>query len=182
MSDEEFVVVGRLGRPRGLNGEIYVTPETDFPDRFVGLKDILVRRRGDWEKIKIVSAAIVSGRPVLRFEGIRTPEDAARFTNCDVAVPKTEMVELPEGSHYIFELVGCELIEEKTGRLLGRVVDVEQYPANDAYVIETTKGKKVLFPAVKKFVREIDTEAGRITVDPAGLIENEKSQTAVDEV
>ncbi len=182
MTDQELVVIGRLGRPRGVNGEIFVTPETDFPERFVDLKEILVRKRGGWEMMTVVSAAMISKRPVLRFEGIRTPEDVARLTNCELAVPKAELMELPEGSHYIFELVGCDLIEEGTGKLLGKVVTVEKYPANDVYVIETNDRKQVLFPAVKQFVRDIDIEAKRITVDPAGFVENEKSQTAVDEV
>lgn len=174
MTDQEMVVVGRLGKPRGLNGEIFVTPDTDFPQRFVGLKEILVRKRDSWEKMTLVSAAIISKRPVLRFDGIHTPEDVARLTNCELAVPRDEMVELPEGSHYIFELVGCDLIEEGTGKVFGKVIGVEQYPANDVYVIETTDNQRVLFPAVKQFVKDIDTVARRITVDTAGWIENEK--------
>ena len=111
-----------------------------------------------------------------------SPEDVARLTNCEVAVPRSELIDLPEGSHYIFELVGCELIEEGTEKSLGKIVAVEQYPANDAYVVKTPDGQQVLFPAVRQFVKEIDTEAGRIVVDPAGWTDNEKSQTTADEV
>jgi len=158
-----------------VNGEIFITPDTDFPDRFIDLEEILVSIRGNWEKLVIESARLVSGRPVLLFEGMRTPEDVARLTNCDLAVPKKELVELPLGSHYIFDLIGCEVVEKNTGQLLGVVVDVEQYPANDTYIIDTVDGNRILFPAVRQFVSKIDIEAKQITIDPSGIVENENS-------
>ncbi|MEA2030043.1 MAG: ribosome maturation factor RimM [candidate division Zixibacteria bacterium] len=169
------MIVGRLGRPRGINGEIFVTPDTDFPDRFIGLEEIFIGNHGNWEKLEIESSRLVSGRPVLLFEGMRSPEDVARLTNCELAVLKENLVELPQESYYIFDLIGCEVIEENTGRLFGKIVDVEQYPANDAYVIDTVKGDRILFPAVKQFVKEIDIIAKRVTIDVAGMIEDKKS-------
>jgi len=172
---DEFVVVGLLGRTRGIHGEIYVIPDTDFPDRFVGLSEIYIENRGRWEKIKLKSSNMISGRPVVRFENVTTREDAARYTNRRIAVLDSEMVALPEGSYYIYDLIGCSVIEENTDKLLGTVENVEQYPANDVYVIKMPDGNKVLFPAIKQFVRSIDAAGRRIIVDPAGFPEDEET-------
>ncbi|MCB2230000.1 ribosome maturation factor RimM [bacterium] len=172
MSDaSEYITVGRLGRTRGVNGEIYITPLTDFPDRFLDLKEIFVEHRGVWERFEIRSSRLIGGRPVLGFANILTLEDAARLTNRHVAVRREEVVELPEGSYYIFDLVGCTVVEAETDRTLGEVVDVRQYPANDAYLIRTGKGPDVLFPAVRQFIRSIDVANKRIVIDSAGLFD-----------
>ena len=175
MSEGEFVVVGKIGRTRGVHGEIYIIPKTDFPDRFLGLSEIHIENRTGWEKIKLESSSLISGKPVVRFENVTTPEDAARFTNRRVAVIKSEMVALPEGSHYIYDLIGCSVIEENTDKLLGTIENVETYPANDVYVINMLDGKVILFPAIKQFVKSIDISKRRIIIDPTGIPEDEET-------
>ena len=41
---------------------------------------------------------------------------------------------------------------------------VEQYPSNDVYVIRTQSGKRLLLPAVKEFVRQVDIDAKKVIV------------------
>ncbi|MEE8150006.1 MAG: ribosome maturation factor RimM, partial [candidate division Zixibacteria bacterium] len=110
--DEEFVTVGRLGRPWGVKGEIFVTPLTDFPERFVNIEEIFVSSKNDWEKKKVVSSKFISGRPVLLFENINSPEQASRLTNRYLAIPKNMVRQLPEGSNYIYDLIDCQVIDE----------------------------------------------------------------------
>ena len=72
-----------------------------------------------------------------------------------------------EDEFYVFELVGLS-VEDENGRLLGRVRDVLEYPAND--VLELDSGLSL--PLVEACVREVDLDGGRIVVssgfaDPA---------------
>ncbi len=143
---------------------------TDFPDRFLELKEIYLDNRGQWERLKINSSELVSDRPVLKFAGVNTKEQAMRLTNRMLAVPRDQLVELPEDKHYIFELIGCRVFDEETGEEVGELTDVLRYPANDAYVIKLTGGTEVLFPAVGEFVKEIDAEGKKIVVKSAGLL------------
>lgn len=169
---QEFITVGKLGRTRGVHGELYVTPFTDFPERFLDLKEIYVEYRGVWERLVIESSRLVSARPVIRFANVNNPEDAARLTNRILAVTRDQVVKLPEGSFYIFDLVGCRVYEESTGRYLGEVVDVRQYPANDAYVIRRESGDDVLFPVIRQYVKQVDIDQKKIVVDSAGLFDD----------
>ena len=156
-----------------MHGDVYVTPATDFPERFESIDEIYIKTRTGWEIIKIVSASIVSGRPVLRFAGIDNPEDAARLTNRALAVPRDQAVELPHDTFYIFDLIGCDVFDDCSGNLLGKVIEVEQYPANDVYVLETVEGKKVLFPATRDFVKNIDIKNKKITVINTDQLDNQ---------
>ncbi|MCK4460163.1 MAG: 16S rRNA processing protein RimM [candidate division Zixibacteria bacterium] len=169
MPSDELVIVGKLGRPRGLHGEIHVTPETDYPERFDGMDEIHVSTRDGWEILRIASTTMVGGRPVIKFENVDSPEEAARLTNRGLAVPKDQLVTLPEGEHFIFDLIGCEVVEQQSGERIGEVVNVEQYPANDVYVVRTTSESSLMVPAVSEFVKTIDIAAKRIIVDTTGL-------------
>lgn len=175
MADKnDLITVGRLGKTRGVEGELYVLPLTDFPDRFLDLDEIYVEHRGAWEKLRIDSSRMVSGRPVIRFAQIETPEAAALLTNRHLAVTRDRLVRLPKGSYYIFDLVGCALIEATTRVVLGEVIDVRQYPANDAYVVRRSDGQEILFPAVRQFVKKVDIAGKTIEVDSGGLFEDDQ--------
>jgi 16S rRNA processing protein RimM len=167
-----YVSVGKLGKTRGVDGELYVIAFTDFPDRFMGMKEIYVGNEGSWKLMSIASTRMIAGRPVMRFEGYDSPEDARRLTNLELAVPENELVELPEGMYFLFELVGCLVIDDATGDEIGEIVEVQQYPANDVYIIRRKDDTEAMLPAVHAFVKQIDIDGKRIRIDPAGLIEN----------
>ena len=142
---------------------------TDFPDRFADLEEIYVGDRRGWELRKIEAARVISGRPAIKFIGVDNKEEAARLTNRELAVSTDRLVKLPEDTFYVFDLVGCELVDHESGRKLGELTEVRQYPANDIYVVKAVDGQEVLFPAVADLVIEVDTASKRIRVREAGL-------------
>ena len=168
---ERFVTVGKLGRTRGVKGELYIVAETDFPQRFLKMTEIHLRYKDQWEKIRLESIRMVSGRPAIKLEGIDTPEEAARLTNREIGVPEDQIEELPEGSYWVHDLIGCRAVDEKTGENIGEIVDVERYPANDVYTIRTSEGNEVLIAAVDKYVKSIDIVNKKVIVDQAGITE-----------
>ena len=171
VSTEEFITVGQLGRPRGTEGEIIVTPLTDFPERFENMTEIYVSSGDSWTKMKVLESKMISGRPVIRLENVNNPEEAARYTNRYLSVPKDQIMKPPENSYYIFDLVGCEVFDESTNNRIGKISVVEEYPANDAYVIVTDDGQRMTLAAVNSFVKKVDIENRKVIIDPAGLIE-----------
>jgi 16S rRNA processing protein RimM len=77
----------------------------------------------------------------------------------ELAVERDALPPLSSDEFYVFELVGLS-VEEEGGRVLGRVREVSQYPAND--VLELDSG--VSLPLVEACVRSVDVEGGRIVV------------------
>ena len=147
----ERVLVGRVGRPHGLDGSFFVEgPSED--ERWFNVGSRLLAGDGEVEVVAARHGA--GGRPVIKVE-----PPVARGTALEVAreaLPPTEQDE-----YYVFQLVGLEVVEEG-GRLLGSVVRVEPGIANDA--LELDGG--LLLPLVGECVRDIDLEAGRILVAP----------------
>ena len=162
-------MVGRLGKSRGVNGEIWIVPLTDFPDRFLGLKEIYLREADGWKICTISSTRMVSGKPVMKFRGIDSKEDAARLTNRELAVTREQLVKLPDDRFYVFDLDGCRVFDRTSGELLGTVVEVRNYPANDVYVIEDNDGRTMMLPAVRAYVTEVNLAERRITIERSGL-------------
>jgi 16S rRNA processing protein RimM len=71
---------------------------------------------------------------------------------------------LPAGRYYHYQLVGLSVVDQRSDRVLGTVVEVLSYDAND--VLRVTAGvKEVLVPMVRSIVREIEPSQGRIVVD-----------------
>lgn len=167
----QYITVGKFGRPRGLHGEIYITPFTDLTGRIESIPTLFFRDGVHWRSLPVVRAQIVSNRPVVRLEGIDSPEAAAVLTNRAVAVPVESLPKLDDGSHYVHELIGATVIDEATGEPVGELVEIEHYPANDVYLIERQGGKLQVCAAVREFVVAIDPTAREITIRMDGLID-----------
>jgi 16S rRNA processing protein RimM len=146
VADQELVSLGRVGRPHGLDGSFVVERPSDR----------LARGMTVWvagAPAEIVSTKRVGGGRI----AIRLDRPVER--GAQLEVPRAQLPEPEEDAFYVFQLVGLEVVEEG-GRLLGRVADVRNYPAND--VLELDSGQ--LLPLVESCVREVDLAGGRIAV------------------
>ena len=147
----ELVLVGRVGRPHGVHGAFFVEGPSERDGVFAVGSTVLA----GGEPAKVVSSLRGSGgRPVIRLD--RPVERGTALS-----VPREALPPLEEDEYYSFQLVGLA-VEEEGGRVLGRVKQVLDYPAND--VLELDSG--VLLPLVEACVRKVDLEGGRIVVAP----------------
>jgi 16S rRNA processing protein RimM len=144
------VVVGRVGRPHGLDGSFVVEDASDDARWFDVGATLLVGQ----DELEVVAARRAGGRPVIRLAG-----EARRGAPLEVA--RESLPPTGEDEYYAFQLVGLAVVEEGD-RPLGRVVSVLPGVANDA--LELDGGE--LLPLVGDCVRDIDLETGRILVAP----------------
>jgi len=146
---DELVVVGRVGKPHGVDGSFFVEGASDAPERFAKGASLLVD--GATAEI-VVSKRGAGGRPVIKLD-----RPVARGST--LAVPRDDLPDPGEDTYYVFQLVGLA-VEEEGGRPLGTVIEVENGPANDT--LELDSG--LLLPLVESCVLDVDTGAGRIVV------------------
>ena len=83
-------------------------------------------------------------------------------------------VPLEAGEYLWADLVGCTVIEAAGGRVLGDVVAVEEYGAQDTLVVQTpddaNRPGEWMLPFVEDVIVGVDLDARRITVDmPEGM-------------
>jgi 16S rRNA processing protein RimM len=146
----ELVTVGRVGRPHGLDGSFFVEAASERAETFAAGATLYVAD----EAAEIVSSRRgARGRPVIRLD---RPVDRG----APLAVRRDSLPPLGDDEYYAFQLVGLVVEEEEGGRVLGRVSDVLDYPAND--VLELDSGLSL--PLVEACVRQVDLEGGRVVV------------------
>ncbi|HET8603540.1 MAG TPA: ribosome maturation factor RimM [Marmoricola sp.] len=167
---DDYVVVGRIGRPHGVHGEVSVEPLTDEPDRRFAdgaVLDVRAARpapAGTPATLTVTGTRWHQGRLLVRFAelGDRTAAEAARGCQLSVAFDPEETPEDPD-EFYDHQLVGLG-VEDTAGHRLGAVVAVEHTGAQDLLRIDVD-GLEVLFPFVTALVPVVDVAGGRVVVD-----------------
>jgi 16S rRNA processing protein RimM len=170
-SSSDTVVVGRIGRPHGVRGEVTVEVRTDDPElRFV---PGAVFRTDPPARGPLTVAGVHwhSGTLLLRLEGIddRNAAEGVRNTELLVEVADLPQLEDPE-SYYDHQLVGLGA-RLPDGTVLGEVTAV-RHEAQDLLVVRGEDGRDVLIPFVAALVPTVDLDGGFVVVDPPeGLLE-----------
>ena len=145
------MLVGRVGRPHGLDGAFVVEHASDDAARFAIGATLIV----DGETAEVVlSRRVARGRPAIKLD--RRVERGA-----ELHVPRADLEPPEEGSYYVADLVGLEVLEEG-GERLGAVRDVLPGVANEVLELDTG----LLLPLVEDCVLEVDLEAGNVLVAP----------------
>lgn len=157
---ERRITIGRLGAPHGIHGEVRVIPLTDFSDRFEKLKEVMA---GD-ELLHVEGMRYHKQFILLRFREYPKREDVEGLNGRLLTVPRSEAMPLEEGEYYAFDIIGLEAVTPD-GKLLGRVEQVLRTGSNDVYAVRGTDGRELLIPALKRVVKEINLEAGRLVAE-----------------
>lgn len=177
----EWLEIGKIIAPQGLNGEMRVYPNSDFPERFEEPGQRWLLRPGETQPqlIELVSGRYLAGKGlyVVELAGVNDRSQAEALRGCLLLVPQSARPVLGEDEYHVLDLIGLEVFNSLTQCVLGTVVDV--IPAgNDLLEVlcqssANDKGQKtVLIPFVKAIVPVVDIENGRVEITPPpGLLE-----------
>jgi 16S rRNA processing protein RimM len=171
MKWDEMVVVGRVAKPHGLRGSVFVNPETDFvEERFKAGAIVWTKRDGREEALTIVSARIQNGRPVVAFEGLTSIEAVEPLGGLELRIPEADLQPLEPGRYYEHQLIGCT-VETTGGTTVGTVTKVEGAVGGTRLVVTGARGE-VLIPLAMDICVVIDVAGKRIRIEPPeGLLE-----------
>ena len=169
--DASFITIARIARTRGIRGELLADYHTDFPERFDLLEAVWLEfPDGSRERFILESVWEQKGRPVFKFAGVETIPDAQRLVGAWVQVDAREAVELPEGTYFDHDLIGCEVVTV-TGERVGTVRDVMRLAGNHQLVVQGVSGE-FMVPATDAICQAVLVKEKRIVVDlPEGLID-----------
>jgi 16S rRNA processing protein RimM len=158
-----FIMVGKIRRPHGVEGEMVTDMYSDFPERFQPGKTILVGE--DHLPYQVRSSRSTSTGLLISVDGIDTPEQAGELRNRLVYVASDALPALPEGAYYHYQIIGLQVFDEN-GKIMGILNEVITTGANDVYVVVDEDGKESLFPALESVILSIDIEQKRMVVRP----------------
>jgi 16S rRNA processing protein RimM len=186
-----LLVVGQIGKPHGVRGEVSVAVRTDEPEeRFVAgsvFTTEVPRDRRVTTGPAAASSGVVyqvppelviesvrwhQGRGIVQFEGVhdRNVAEALRgvFLQVDSATltPPSD----PDEFHD-HQLVGLRVVTV-AGEELGTVARIDHAPSSDLIVLDKSGGGTALIPFVSQMVPSVDVAGGKIVVDlPEGLLD-----------
>jgi 16S rRNA processing protein RimM len=176
VAEQIEVVVGRVGKPHGVRGEVTVEVRTDEPERRFasGARLRAEAPRGSaapYAALTVTRTRWHQGRLLATFDelGDRTAAEAARGIVLHVTVDAEERPADPE-EYYDHQLVGLRVVDLE-GRDLGEVAAVVHGGAQDLLTVRTPERREALVPFVAALVPEVDLAAGHVVVaDRPGLV------------
>ena len=125
---DSWITVGRIVAAQGLNGEVRVYPESDFPDRFLVAGDRWLRYPDQAEPklVKLKKGRYIPKKNlyVVKFEGVDYRDQAEALRGTELLVPESDRPDLEDGEFHVMDLVGLEVVLQETGEFIGRVVDL----------------------------------------------------------
>lgn len=173
---DTLLLMGRIGKPHGVMGEVKVVPETDDPQRFDDLKTVYVGERPE----QVQAREVVSVRHqhtkrgltvLLKLASVEDREAAASLRGLYVFAHEDDLPPLEDDEYYLHDLIGLR-VQTEAGETVGTVDDILEMPGNEVLVVARPGAADVLIPAVSAFIAEIDFDAGQLTIRPIeGLLE-----------
>jgi 16S rRNA processing protein RimM len=162
MKPDGLLIVGRIGRPHGVRGDMYLDLLSDREERVAPGAQLWCGDR----LLVVAQARRAMDRWVVSFQGITDRNEAAHLTSQEVmAEPLLDV----DDALWVHELIGAEVVEVD-GTRRGRCISVIDNPAAD--LLELESGALVPVTFVESVVN------GVITVDvPEGLFALNEPET-----
>lgn len=160
---EEYFEIGQIVNTSGLKGVMKIKPFTDDITRFEKLKTIYISIKDSLREFEIEKVRYSKNMVLLKLKNIDTIEQAEKYRNLYVKIPRDKNEKLEENTYFIVDILGCKVCEEN-GQELGKVIDIFPTGSNDVYVVKDELGKQILLPAISDVIKNIDIEKKIITV------------------
>ena len=168
---KEFLECGKICSPHGVRGVLKVEPWCDSPKVLAALKEIYFKRADSYEAHAVSSASVSGTLVLLGVEGVDSREAAQALKNTVIYAKRAD-IPIPKGRVLIADMIGLDVIDADSGRVYGTLTDVSDGVRHQIYTVKTERGE-VLFPAVKEFLEEIDTERGVFIHTIPGFFDDE---------
>jgi 16S rRNA processing protein RimM len=182
------LVVGRVGRPHGIRGEVTVQVHTDDPDLRFAAGSVLATDPESRGPLTIRSSRWHSGRLLIAFDGYADRSSAEELRGTLLVMDSADVGPAGPEEFRDHELIGLHVVTV-AGEPVGVVTDVLHH-GQDLLVVGPAAGtpgrtlghpasgsahgeqEQILVPFVAAIVPEVDVSNGRVVIDPPpGLLD-----------
>lgn len=161
----KYYDVARVLTTHGLKGEVKVSLITDFPEeRFKSGTELAIK--DEPEKVLTVK----TGRPfkqfwLVQFNEIGDISQAEELKGKTLVISEQNQQELPAGVYYYRDILDCQVIDNQSQAVIGKITDIQSPGANDIWLVKENNGKEFWLPYIKKVVKKIDVDHKQIFVE-----------------
>lgn len=169
---QDLIVVGRIGRPQGIKGEVTVEVRTDDPDDRFASGRVLQTEPAERGPLTVDSSRMQGKYLVVAFAGLQDRNQAELLRDTLLLIDVADLPPLAEeDEYYDTQLIGLAA-HLADGTELGEVTDVLHLPGGDVLVVRRPHGAEALIPFVKAIVPAVDLGSGTVVIEPPeGLLD-----------
>ena len=149
----EYIDAGEIVTTHGLKGEMKVLPWIDSPEDLCDFDRVRIQGK----EYKVETCRVQKSCNLLKLEGIDTVEAAQLMRGKTIELYRED---IDDEVIFAAELIGMEVF--CADQLLGKIIDVLDYPGNSVYVVRGEH--EYMIPAVSQFILETDMEANTMQV------------------
>lgn len=153
-----YLECGKIINTHGIDGAVKLESWCDCPEILADLERVFIKDGNTYKQYDVLRASVFKQFVIAKIDGVKDI-DAAQALVGTVLYAAREDFELGEGDYFIADLIGLDIIDADSGKLLGKLRDVINRGASDIYVIDTPDGERMM-PAVDEFVDRVDLEGG----------------------
>lgn len=159
-----WVPFGKIGRPKGLKGEVFVSlyhPETDLLEENLS---VAVGEKTADRELKIGSVRFHNQKTILSFEGLKNISDVEGFKNWTLFVRRMDFKATKPNQYYHVDLIGLDVFDEAM-HFLGELVSILPAPSNDIFVVKKVE-VETLIPILPGVLVRVDMDGEKIILNP----------------
>ena len=159
----EYLTLGKIIDTFGLDGSVKVFSSTTNQDiRYKKGNVVYISIDNEMKAFTVSAYKKSSNLDVVRFKEITTIDEAALLKGKEIVVIKDQN-DLEEGYYFYSDLRGCDIISD--GKKLGKVIEVEEFPAQITLRCKSISGKNFFVPFIKQFIKEVRIETKEIEIN-----------------
>ena len=161
--------MGRLLKPRGLNGEMWLTIFNEVDSVLkIGI-EIWMKSKEEVQYSHIIESLNISIKSWIKLSGCNTREDADNLSGLIFSIPRSIFTPLKDKQIYLVDVIGCKVLDENRNAI-GSVIDIMILSGQNLVVVEIM-GNEVLIPFVDAHILLFDVEENILIVkDVEGLL------------
>lgn len=160
MSKLSKIPLAKIGRPRGLKGQVRIDIYNPDSDLFVSGKTFELPVNAAFKKLTIKEC---DGQ-WCTFDEIQNVDDARSITGFELSLPREQLPKQKDGTYYHVDLIGCLVLDAGTKEIVGALNDILYTASNDVWVVVNEKEEEILIPILKGVIGKIDLEQNKIFV------------------
>ena len=177
INHDEWLMVGLITSPQGINGKMKVKSLSDFEERFTDPGQRWIQKENETPKeFELTHGFKKPGKElfIITFKGINNRNQAANLKGHKILVKGDSIPKLNKGEFHLTSLVDLKvkILENNQLQTIGKVINLTN-EKNNLLVIQLLKNnKEVLIPFVKEIVPVVDIKKQFIVINPpSGLLE-----------
>ena len=159
----EYLTLGKIIDTFSLDGSVKILSSTTNQEiRYKKGNTVYISESGEMRKLTIVSYRKSSNCDIVKFQEIANVDEASILKGKELLVIK-DSKDLKEGYYFYSDLKGCSVISD--GKKLGKVIEVEEFPAQLTLRCKSIDGKSFFVPFVKAFIKSVDIQKKEIEIN-----------------